>query len=146
MTYIMQDLEEEIQNDRADEERAQEDYEAEMLAAKKLVKDLQQKEVTIKATIAQKESDREEEEKDMHNNAKELDEQMSYKNQITPDCSWIKKNFDDRAKARAAEMDGLTQAKDFLAGMKASFVQVKNVQPHTNAGDKLAGIKFLGLQ
>merc|ERR1719498_840350 len=88
-----------------------------------------------------------EEKKDMKDNNGDRDDELAYQAKIKPDCDWIKKNFDGRANARAAEMDGLTSAKEFLAG-KASLLQLKveaPVKPHTDSSDKLASITFLGL-
>merc|ERR1719486_1463200 len=43
--------------------------------------------------------------------------QLEYKAEIKPDCDWIIGAFTKRADARAAEIAGLTSAKEYLAGM-----------------------------
>ena len=65
----------------------------------------------------------------------------AYRADITPDCEWILKAFDERAIARDAEMNGLSGAKDFLAGQVA-FPQKS--QKFDDA--KLRNINFLGLK
>jgi len=54
--------------------------------------------------------------------------------EIKPDCDWILENFDERDKKREAEMNGLTEAKSYLAGAKPEFLQ--RVKPHTLRGSK----------
>jgi len=53
------------------------------------------------------------------------------------DCDWILKAFDQRAAARAAEMDGLTTAKEFLAGKAALVEETKRFDD-----SKLSNIDF----
>merc|ERR1712008_338181 len=59
-------------------------------------------------------------------NKEDLQEELDYKKEIQPDCDWIIGAFEKRAKLRTAEMDGLVEAKEFLAGAsteEASLVQ-----------------------
>ena len=56
-----------------------------------------------------------------------------------PDQPWLK-NFDGRAEARAAEMEGLTTAKEFLAG-RTALLQGKGKFDDTS----LSKINFLGM-
>merc|ERR1719409_165579 len=106
-------------NKDRDEAKSQEEYEAEMATAQKLVDDLTEKKVTLEGIIAKRKEDKEEENKDMKANNKDRDAELKYEAKIKPDCDWILKAFDQRAAARAAEMDGLTTAKEFLAGKTA---------------------------
>ena len=77
------------------------------------MKDLEEKIVSLEGLIAARKEDKEQETKDMNNNNRLRDEELGYKAKITPDCNWILKAFDGRAAARAAEMNGLTSAKEF---------------------------------
>jgi peptidoglycan hydrolase CwlO-like protein len=117
--YIIEDLQDELANEKKAEAKSQEEYEAEMATAQKLVDDLEEKKVTLEGIIAKRKEDKEEENKDMKANNKDRDAELAYQAKIKPDCDWILKAFDQRAAARAAEMDGLATAKEFLAGKTA---------------------------
>jgi len=138
--YIIEDLQDELANEKKAEAKSQEEYEAEMATAQKLVDDLEEKKVTLEGIIAKRKEDKEEENKDMKENNKDRDAELKYEAKIKPDCDWILKAFDQRAAARAAEMDGLTTAKEFLAGKTAL------VQKTSKFDDaKLSSLGFLGI-
>merc|ERR1719364_641386 len=119
--YIIEDLADELANEKKAEAKSQEEYEAEMATAQKLVDDLEENKV-------------------MKENNKDRDAELKYEAKIKPDCDWILKAFDQRAAARAAEMDGLTTAKEFLAGKTAL------VQKTSKFDDaKLSSLGFLGI-
>jgi len=46
-----------------------------------------------------------------------LDAEKEVQKSLNTDCAWVKSTFDTRAKKRKLEMDGLVEAKDFLAGV-----------------------------
>jgi len=75
----------------------------------------------------------------MKENNRDRDDELTYKKKLTPDCDWIIKAFDGRAEARAAEMGGLTTAKELLAGMPALIEKAKFDDT------TLKGIRFLGV-
>merc|ERR1719311_254541 len=87
-----------------------------MATAKKLRKELVAKKVNLENAIAKRNKDKTEEKKDMESNTKDKDAENKYKGEIKPDCDWIIKNFEGRATARAAEINGLQGAKEYLAG------------------------------
>merc|ERR1719460_1176178 len=138
--YIIEDLEDELANEKKAEAKSQEEYEAEMATAQKLVDDLEEKKVTLEGIIAKRKEDKEEENKDMKENNKDRDAELKYEAKIKPDCDWILKAFDQRAEARAAEAAGLTSAKEFLAG-KVALVQ----KPQKFNDDTLPSLGFLSL-
>merc|ERR1719386_356933 len=138
--YIIEDLADELANEKKAEAKSQAEYEEEMATAQKLYDDLEEKKVTLEGIIAKRKEDKEEENKDMKENNKDRDAELKYKSEIKPDCDWILKAFDQRADARAAEMDGLTTAKEFLAGKTALL------EKSTKFDDaKLSSIGFLGI-
>merc|ERR1719502_220256 len=61
-----------------------------------------------------------EEEESMAINKAELKDEEDYRAEITPDCDFMLGAFEERAQRRVAEMEGLSQAKEFLAGMAES--------------------------
>jgi len=130
MTYIIQDQTDEIQNSMTAEEKAQLQYEDAMKAAQKLEMTLFEKKMELTVAIADREKDRGDETADKKQNEGELKDELDYKAEIKPDCDWILKAFEERAKARTMELDGLTGAKEYLAGAtllqapKAHFLAV----------------------
>lgn len=135
--YIIEDLHDEISNAIKAEVKSQTEFEEEKATAEKLVKDLKEKVVTLEGIIAKRQESKKEENKDMKNNNGDRDSEISYKAKIKPDCDWIIGAFDKRADARAAEMNGLTTAKEFLAGQSALLEKSK--------APELSSIGFLGM-
>merc|ERR1719399_642889 len=139
--YIIEDLYDELSNEKKAEAKSQQEYEEEKAAADKLVADLEEKIVTLEGIIAKRNEDKEEENKDMKENDKDRDAELKYQAKIKPDCDWILKAFDQRAEARAAEAAGLESAKEFLAG-KTALLQ----KSHKDFDDNtLQSLGFLSL-
>merc|ERR1719487_154656 len=123
--YIIEDLNDELANEKEAEMKSQEEFEKELATAEKQLESLEQKVVTLEGIIAKRNEDKKEETKDMRNNNKDRTAELKYEAKIKPDCDWILKAFDQRAEARAAEADGLTTAKEFLAGKTALLQKSK---------------------
>mmetsp|Transcript_68774 Transcript_68774/g.120443 ORF Transcript_68774/g.120443 Transcript_68774/m.120443 type:complete len:121 (+) Transcript_68774:95-457(+) len=84
---------------------------------------LTDKEVTLEGDIAKARDDHSEELTLKNENEGLKTKEEKYHSEIKPDCDWIIGAFDKRAEARAAEMTGLTQAKEYLAGAQSSLLQ-----------------------
>jgi len=140
-SYIIEDLYDELKNEKKAEAKSQAEFEEELATAEKLEEDLKDKKVSLEETIAKRIESKTEEKKDMEENNGDRDAELKYQSKIKPDCDWIIKAFDSRAQARAAEADGLTTAKEFLAG-KTALLQGK-----VNRFDdgKLSSLGFLGI-
>jgi hypothetical protein len=140
MQYIIEDLRDELSNEKEAEAKSQMEFEAELATAEQLVSDLEAKKVTLEEIIAKRETDKKEEHEDMDENNADRTSELDYKAKIKPDCDWILKAFDQRAIARAAEENGLLSAKEYLAG------QVTLVEKSDKFDDaKLSSIGFLGI-
>lgn len=124
MTMLIEDLQDEIKNGIKDEEAAQLDFESRLAAAKKLQRELEEKKVNLEMTIAKRQSEKDDEHADMEVNKKDLSDEVAYKKDITNDCDWIIRAFEERRSRRAAEMEGLVGAKEFLAGYQGSTEDV----------------------
>jgi len=148
MTMLIEDLQDEIKNGVKDEEAAQLDFEARLAAAKKLQKELEEKKVNLEMTIAKREAEKDDEHADMDVNNKDLSDEVAYKKDITNDCDWIIRAFEERRSRRAAEMEGLVGAKEFLAGYQAPTEDAALVQsaekPHFD-DEKFSRINFAGV-
>jgi len=142
MTMLIEDLQDEIKNGIKEEGETQLEYEAEMKAAKKLKEELIEKKVNLEETIAKREEDKSDEHADMSKNTGEKMDELDYKAKIKPDCDWIIGSFKERETARAAEMNGLLTAKEYLAGAKVPSL----LQKSKFNDDALANIKFMGMK
>merc|ERR1740121_1588785 len=97
-----------------------------MKAAEQLKRELIDRKTSLEKAIATKLGLKAEENRKKDNNEAELKDDVSYRESITPDCDWIIGAFEERAKKRVAELEGLSGAKDYLAGaQEAAFVQGK---------------------
>lgn len=118
VTLVKEDLEKEILTDRKDDAKAQTDYEADLAALTKTLDakktaingvGKEQAELNLKVTGL--------EARKMHtNNSLSLEEER--KGTLEEQCAWVETHFESRQTARKAEMDGLVEAKNFLAGME----------------------------
>ena len=75
-------------------------------------------------------------------NSKEKTDELEYKAKIKPDCDWIIGLFKERETARAAEMNGLLTAKEYLAGAKVPSL----LQKSKFNDDALSSIKFMAMK
>jgi len=145
LTMIMEDLNDEIKNGMKSEEEAQLEYEKLMAAAKKLENELEAKKSSLIKAIAQRKIERGEEESDRAINQDQVDAEESWKAAIKTDCDWIIKNFETRAKARTAEMEGLTGAKEYLVGyMEREPALLERERKPTFDDNALSNTRFLG--
>jgi len=137
--YVIEDLQDELANEKKAEATSQEEFDEEEATAQNLKEDLIAKKVTLKDLISKRGEDKTEENKDKNENNDDRDAELAYKAKIQPDCDWIMKSFDQRAEARAAEAGGLTTAKEFLAG-KTALLQTSKFDDA-----KFPSLGFLGL-
>jgi len=125
MTSILDDLKNELANEIRDESAAQMDFEKQLKTAKALEAKL----VTSLASLADDTANTKEalveEDARKTENMEDMAGQLEYKKRVSVDCDWLTSNFDERAEKRTSEMDGLSQAKDFLAGSKPPEPEVE---------------------
>jgi len=139
--YILEDLADELSNGAKAETEAQSEFEEEAAIANKLLKDMKEKETNLKAIIGKRLGQKKEQNVDLKSNNGDREEELSYKTKITPDCDFILQAFDQRAEARAAEVEGLTSAKQLLAGKTALLQESRNKFDNS----KSHGTGFLGI-
>lgn len=148
MTMLIEDLNDEISNGMKNEASAQMEFEKQLAAATKLKEDLITKKNNLEETIARLGEEKSDTHMLMEENQEDLNDEVTYKKSITPDCDWIIGAFEERAKKRTNELNGLVAAKELLAGMnpstQAALLQSSNkvpVSPHESARK----VRFLGL-
>ncbi|CAK0808108.1 unnamed protein product [Prorocentrum cordatum] len=114
---VKEDLEKEILTDREDDARAQTTYEADLAALQKTLDakktamngvEKEQAELNLKVTGL--------EARKMHRNSS-LSLAQERKGTLEEQCAWVESHFESRRDARKAEIDGLVEAKNYLAGM-----------------------------
>jgi len=128
MDVLIEDLEVEIKDGQKGEAEAQTEFEESLEAAHNLEKELKEKRVNLSEQIAEHGEHKDDENDKLEDNSGSLADENSYKAEIKPDCDFILRAFSKRDAARQAEMDGLTKAKEYLAG--ASLLQ--KVSPHSH--------------
>merc|ERR1719326_1415882 len=116
IAQIKEDLEMEIKTGRQEEADAQADYEKEKAAMTATLETQTDTKVAtekdlaeLESKIADKTAFKEQKETDLKN-------QDKLKDSINTDCAWVATHFDSRRDKRKTEIDGLVEAKNFLAG------------------------------
>jgi len=147
LTMIIEDLRDEILGGMEGEHMSQLDYEKLKKAAEDLIADLEVKKSNLEETIATLGEEKTDEHLDMEKNEGEKKAEEEYKASIKKDCDWLIGAFEKRAAARAAEHNGLTTAKEFLAGYQpSSLLEQKKPQQAGFDDTKLSKIRFLGMK
>jgi len=136
---LIEDLETDIKNGEKAEAEAQEEFEENLKAAKKLKKELKKKKSDLKEQIADHEEDKDDEHNLKDDNEQDKQDEEDFKAEIEPDCDWILENFEMRDQKRDSEMNGLVQAKEYLMGAVPSMLQ--GVKPHFD-DNQLSNINF----
>eukprot|EP00929_Paragymnodinium_shiwhaense_P121847 TRINITY_DN94233_c0_g1_i1.p1 TRINITY_DN94233_c0_g1~~TRINITY_DN94233_c0_g1_i1.p1 ORF type:complete len:713 (+),score=329.49 TRINITY_DN94233_c0_g1_i1:57-2141(+) len=116
LATIIEDLKNEIANGIKDEEAAQLDFEKQYAAAEAVAKSLEERITNLDLKIADDNEKKSDEETAKTDNEAELTSFEEEQTSITPHCDWIKKNLPERRRLRTAELEGLAQAKSYLAG------------------------------
>jgi chromosome segregation ATPase len=149
LTSVIEDLTDEISNEMKNEANSQLEYEKMYKAAEELKATLETKEVNLEDTIAIRKEEKSDEEELKSENEADLKDELDYKASIKTDCDWILKAFGERATKRQAEFEGLTKAKEFLAGLNKESLLETGHKPVAAAGfddTNFAKIRFLGLR
>merc|ERR1719321_1584729 len=141
---LIGDLNRELSELKANEADATEKYLTAKASAEKMVKDLNEKKVTLEGIIGTRIESKTTEGADMKSSEGERDSELEWKAKIKPDCDWIINNLEDRAIARTAETEGLLSAKLALQGAKGQTALIAKEQKVSD--DKLSSISFLGIK
>jgi len=115
---IKEKLQNEISVARTGDATAQADFEKERGAARASVKALTTTKVAAAGELAELASRIEETKAHRDAKSTDLDGEKALKEALYKDCSWVDTHFESRRAARKTEMDGLVDAKNFLAGVE----------------------------
>lgn len=118
ISAIKEDLENEVNTSKVDEVAAQASYEKERAAMRESLKAQTESKVATEKQLAELQGKIQDTEN--HKAAKQTDltEQQDVASTLTSDCAWVETHFNSRKEARKSEIDGLTEAKGYLAGME----------------------------
>jgi len=142
LTMLIEDLKDEISNEIKNEAEAQKAYEHQKKIAVKLRQTLEDKKTNLQSNIDLETGQQSDENLDMEQNQGDKDSKLAYMQKIKPDCDWIIGAFKQRESARAAEMNGLVAAKEYLAGYQPSSL----LQKSKFDDEALSKIKFAGMR
>jgi len=119
LEMIKEDLQKEMKEGRADEAKSQADYDKQSGAAQDALDAQEEKKVNTEKAITGLEENIADAEQFKKDKQGDLGAEEDMEKSLLTDCDWVKTNFDSRAKARATELDGLVEAKNFLAGVES---------------------------
>jgi len=119
LDMLKEDLEKEIETARKDEAEDVDIFEKDRAALQDSI-DAQQTALTeTKKVVAEKEIKKTRLEEKSEQKNGDLDGEKDKKAALETECAWVEKHFADRRKKRKAEIAGLVDAKNFLAGAQA---------------------------
>eukprot|EP00747_Dinoflagellata_sp_TGD_P162418 gnl/TRDRNA2_/TRDRNA2_179992_c0_seq1.p1 gnl/TRDRNA2_/TRDRNA2_179992_c0~~gnl/TRDRNA2_/TRDRNA2_179992_c0_seq1.p1 ORF type:complete len:735 (+),score=276.75 gnl/TRDRNA2_/TRDRNA2_179992_c0_seq1:70-2205(+) len=146
MELIIEDLHEEIAEAEKEEAEATKEWQAATKAAEKLKAELTEKKDNLEAAIAARTEERNEENVDKTSNQEDKKDEEDHLANIKPDCDWLLGAFEERVTKRAAEMDGLTTAKENLMGAVLLQTGKSSVDDAALDGIDFKHVTFLGKQ
>jgi chromosome segregation ATPase len=116
---IKEDLQKEMSEGRADEAKAQAEYEKQSGALQDSLDAEKETKVSLEKELASLEDSMSSAEKRKAEKEDDLESEEGLKKALATDCDWVKTHFETRRQKRKTEMDGLVEAKNFLAGVEA---------------------------
>mmetsp|Transcript_30924 Transcript_30924/g.70007 ORF Transcript_30924/g.70007 Transcript_30924/m.70007 type:complete len:761 (-) Transcript_30924:111-2393(-) len=121
LQMIQEDFQKEIQTARKEDSGAQETYEEDMAGLNEILQKLTALRNGLDKELAELQLNiaRLEETKGFKGTSLELENEK--KETIANACGWVKTHFQSRREKRKAEMDGLVEAKNYLAGMESEM-------------------------
>jgi hypothetical protein len=116
MEMIKEDTINEMETSKKDDARAQKNYEKERSALEGTFKADEAAKIEAEKELADTEQAIADTEEAKGAAAADLAEEQKLAQSIEKDCAWVESHFDSRRDARKAEIAGLQEAKNFLAG------------------------------
>jgi len=119
LEMIKEDTENEMKVSRQDDADAEAAYEKNRAALQDTLDAQSASKVQGEKELAETEEKIADTEEFQSGKAADLAEETKLKGSIEKDCAWVKSHFESRRDKRKAEMEGLVEAKNFLAGVEA---------------------------
>jgi len=119
LEMLKEDLKKEMTTGRADDGSAQASYEKDRAALQDTLDAQTKKKTDAEGSLAELGAKIEDSEEDKGNKQGDLNAEEAVATSLATDCAWVKNTFKTRRDKRKLEVDGLAEAKDFLAGVDA---------------------------
>merc|ERR1740123_1990103 len=116
LSMIVEDYQNEMKTGRQEDAEAQEDYEKDRAAMEEVLHAAKESHSTKSNELAETQDAIRDAKGFLEQKEDEMDDEEGMKKTLTKDCNWLKTHFDSRRKKREAELDGLAEAKNILAG------------------------------
>mmetsp|Transcript_121795 Transcript_121795/g.191182 ORF Transcript_121795/g.191182 Transcript_121795/m.191182 type:complete len:704 (-) Transcript_121795:78-2189(-) len=119
LEMLAEDLEKEIADARADDADAQAKYEKQNGALQETLDAQEQSKVSLEEELSGLEDKMEATEEYKKGKKEDEDAEDATKQALATDCAWVKSHFESRREKRKNEIQGLVEAKGYLAGVDA---------------------------
>jgi len=119
LEMIKEDLQKEMKAGRADDAKAQAEYEKQSGSLQESLDAQKETEVSLEKALASLDENIAAADEFKSDKQADLGSEKDMKASLGTDCQWVKDNFDKRRKSRKTEMAGLVEAKNFLAGVES---------------------------
>merc|ERR1719198_2130700 len=119
LEMLVEDLEKEMKEGRADDADAQEKYLKQNGALQETLDSQEETLTNLETQLADLEEKMRSYEKYKDEKGADKDAEEDMKKSLVTDCSWVKTHFESRREKRKVEIQGLVDAKAFLAGVAA---------------------------
>jgi len=116
LAMIKEDLEKEIKTTTAEDKESQSDFESERAAMGTTLEQQMATKASTEKDLARTETNIADEKSFLSDRNIDLTENGEEAKVLATDCDWVKTHFETRRQKRKAELDGLVEAKNFLAG------------------------------
>merc|ERR1712032_1038644 len=116
LSMIVEDYEKEMKTGRIEDAEAQEDYEKDRAAMEEVLHALKESHSTKVNELAETQDAIRDAKGFLEQKGEELGDEKEMKGTLTKDCNWLRTHFESRRSKRKAELDGLAEAKNILAG------------------------------
>jgi len=115
---LREDLENEMKIGRQEDDENQAEYEKGRAAAQEMLDAQTAKKIEKEGQLAELKEKKLDTEKFKGQKEGDLDAEGDLQKSLMSDCSWVKSHFKSRAEKRQKEIDGLQEAKGYLAGVE----------------------------
>merc|ERR1719240_595730 len=119
LTMLNEDLEKEMKTGRAEDAESQAAYEKDRSALRGTLDAQEKTKMATERDLADLQAAIGDTERAKAGSEADLDAEGQMKKAIGTDCAWVATHFDSRREKRKTEMDGLVEAKDYLAGVES---------------------------
>jgi len=119
LEMLKDDLKNEMKTGRADDVKNQASYKKDLSALQDTLDAQMKKKSDVEGALAELGEKLEDADEVKQNKEGDLDAEKGVEKSLNTDCAWVKNTFKTRKEKRKLEMDGLVEAKNYLAGVDA---------------------------